>query len=105
MGDKYEDDFTCAGGAFIAKYYCRIADYIGNNADLVDSIFAEGTDSKRSKTSSRVSCVKRIIREGESTKALIKIRDSKIIIRQNPEACRMSRQILEERFGVFNSVK
>ncbi|GKX31355.1 hypothetical protein SH1V18_38350 [Vallitalea longa] len=78
MNDKqFIDAFTSAGGWFIAKYYEMIADFCGENKELVLLIFEDGTDKRITGTSTRVSSVKRIIEGGRQVDALVKIREFK----------------------------
>lgn len=71
---------------------------VWKNTDLVDQIFLLGFDKKRIRTSSRVSCVRRLIRENRIEDAIIKARDSKIINTQHPEAFSLASDILKRRF-------
>ena len=99
MTDKqFNDAFTTPGGWFILTQYETIADWSGSNADLVDHIYALGFDKDRKRTSSRVSCVRRLIRENRIEEAIVKARDSKMINAQHPEAFCLACDILKRRF-------
>ena len=100
MTDKqFNDAFTTAGGWFVLTQYETIADWIGNNADLVDHIYTLGFDVKRKRTGDRVSCVRRLIRENRIEEAIIKVRDSRKINTQHPEAFGLAKDILKRRFN------
>lgn len=98
---QFIDAFTAAGGWFIAKYYEMIADFCGENKELVALIFHDGTDKNISGTSTRVSSVKRIIEAGCQVDALVKIRDSVSIARIHPESSEIASEILKKRFGIL----
>ena len=99
MTDKqFNDTFTAAGGWFILTQYEKIINWNGKNTDLVDQVFSLGFDKERVRTSSRVSCVRRLIREKRIEEAIIKIRDSKTINTQHPEAFHLASDILRRYF-------
>jgi len=99
MDDKqFEDAFTAAGGWFILTQYEEIADHDGEVSDLVERMFSKGFDSKKSGTSTRVSSVLRIIRNGRGKEALEKIRDSNMINAQHPDAIKLASKIIAKRF-------
>ena len=95
---QFEDSFTAAGGWFVAVYYETVADWRDEKSKLVDKIFAEGTDSKRTGTTTRVSSLQRIIDNGRSVEALEKISVSEKIKKQNPTSVVETARILRERF-------
>ena len=96
---QFNDAFTAAGGWFILTQYEVIADWTGSRADLVDYIYTLGFDAKRTGSNTRVSSVLRLIDENQIREAIIKIRDSKTINRQHPEAYRLAMNILINRFN------
>lgn len=99
MTDKqFDDAFTAAGGWFILAQYETIADWTGNKADLIDYIFSLGFDAKRTGSNTRVSSVLRLIDANRIKEALIKVRDSKRINSQHPEAFSLASDILKRRF-------
>lgn len=83
---QFEDAFTAAGGWFILTQFEKIYNWTGNKADLVDELFNEGFDAKRTGTNTRVSSVIRIIEGDRGKEALIKIRDSRMINKKHPDA-------------------
>ena len=99
MTDKqFDDAFTAAGGWFILTQYETIADWTGNRADLVDHIFSLDFDTKRTGSNTRVSSVLRLIDENRIKDAIIKVRDSKRINKQHPNAFGLANDILKRRF-------
>lgn len=95
MTDKqFDDAFTAAGGWFILTQYETIVEWTGMKKDLVDYIFALGFDQKRTGSSTCVSSTLKIIQENRTRDALVKIRDSKSINRQHPEAAAMAANLL-----------
>ena len=99
MDDKqFEDAFTTAGGWFILTQYEEIADYRGEKSDLIDYMFTKGFDSERTGTSARVSAVLRIIKNRRGKEALERIRDSKDINRDHPDAEKLASTVLAKRF-------
>lgn len=95
MTDKqFLDAFTAAGGWFILTQYQFIANSNLQKDDLLCKLFAKGFDAKISGTRTRLSSTLRIIREGRSKDALEKIRDSKRINADHPEARQMAEEIL-----------
>lgn len=97
MTDKqFDDAFTAAGGWFILTQYETIAGWTGSQKELVDYIFSLGFDLKRTGSNTRVSSTLRIIRKNRSRDALVKIRDSKTINRQHPEAVMMATKLLNK---------
>ena len=99
MTDKqFDDAFTAAGGWFIVTQYETIADWNGTRADLVDYIYTLGFDAKRTGSNTRVSSVLRLIDENKIEDAIIKVRDSRRINAQHPEAFVRANDILKRRF-------
>ena len=99
MTDKqFNDAFTAAGGWFVLTQYETIADWAGEKPDLIDHLFAQGFDARRSGTVTRVNSVLRMIDENRIEDAIIKCRDSKIINRQHPDAFQRAEEILRKRF-------
>ena len=97
MTDKqFDDAFTAAGGWFILTQYETIAGWTGSQKELVDYIFSLGFDLKRTGSNTRVSSTLRIIRENRIRDALVKIRDSKTINRQHPDAAAMATKLLNQ---------
>ena len=97
MTDKqFDDAFTAAGGWFILTQYETIAGWTGSQKELVDYIFSLGFDLKRTGSNTRVSSTLRIIRENRIRDALVKIRDSKTINRQHPDAATMATKLLNK---------
>lgn len=97
MTDKqFDDAFTAAGGWFILTQYETIAGWTGSQKELVDYIFSLGFDLKRTGSNTRVSSTLRIIRENRIRDALVKIRDSKTINRQHPDAAAMATKLLNK---------
>lgn len=93
---QFDDSFTAAGGWFLLTQFETIYRWNGTKAELVDEMYSKGFDSKRSGTNTRVSGVLRIIEEGRGKDALVKIRDSKRINQQHPEAEQMAKELLEK---------
>lgn len=93
---QFEDSFTAAGGWFILTQYEVIANWSGNKADLVEYIFQQGFDKNRTGSNTRVSSVLRIIDNGRSKEAIMKIRDSATINRHHPEAYSLATELLEK---------
>lgn len=96
---QFEDAFTTAGGWFFLTQFELIKAWVGNKAELVDMIYSKGFDAKRTGSNTRVSSSIRIIDAGRGKEALIKIRDSKIINREHPEAEQMASELLSKYFG------
>lgn len=96
---QFEDAFTAAGGWFFLTQFELIKAWTGSKAELVDMIYSKGFDAKRPGSSTRVSSSKRIIDAGRGKEALIKIRDSKSINREHPEAEQMAIDLLSNYFG------
>lgn len=93
---QFDDSFTAAGGWFLLTQFETIYHWNGTKAELVDELYDRGFDSNRSGTNTRVSSVLRIIEEGRGKDALVKIRDSKRINQQHPEAEQMAKHLLEK---------
>lgn len=99
MTDKqFDDSFTAAGGWFILTQFEKIADWKGEKSALVDEIFLEGFDSKRTGTNTRVSSVLRLIRNDRGKEALEKIKDSDRINKTHPEAKKKAEDIISRRY-------
>lgn len=99
ISDKqFDDAFTAAGGWFVAMYYELVADWKGSKDDLIDRIYQDGTDAKRTGTSTRVSSLMRIIDNQRGHEALEKVKESSRIAKQNPEAVKTAIRIIAERF-------
>lgn len=95
MTDKqFHDAFTAAGGWFILTQYQLIANFNLPKDDLLRKLFAKGFDTEISGTRTRLNSTLRIISEGRSKEALEKIRDSKRINADHPEARQMAEEIL-----------
>lgn len=100
MTDKqFDDAFTAAGGWFILTQYDKIADWKGEKSVLVDELFSEGFDSKRTGTNTRVSSTLRLISNGRGKEALEKIMNSDRINNKHPDAKRIAKEIIQRRFG------
>ncbi len=100
LSDKqFEDAFTTAEGWFVATYYELVADWQGENSDLVEIIFAQSTDEKRTGTNARISALRRIIENHRGGEALQKVVSSARIAKRNPEAVAIAKRILWERFS------
>ena len=99
MTDKqFNDAFTAAGGWFILSQYETIANWNGSTADLVDHIYSMGFDAKRAGSNTRVSSVLRLISENRIHDAIIKVRNSKRINSQHPDAYQLANKILNQHF-------
>ncbi len=96
---QFEDAFTATGGWFFLTQFELIKAWVGNKSELVEMIYSKGFDAKRTGSNTRVSSSIRIIEAGRRKEALIKIRDSKLINRQHPEAEQMARELLSKYFG------
>jgi hypothetical protein len=96
---QFEDAFTAAGGWFFLKQFELIKSWAGSKAELVDLIYSKGFDAKRTGSNTRVSSSVRIINASRGKEALIKIRDSKFINREHPEAERLASELLSKYFG------
>ena len=95
MTDKqFNDAFTAAGGWFIVTQYQFIANSNLERNELLHKLFEKEFDTDIRGTSTRLSSILRIIREGRSKEALEKIRDSQRINAQHPEAKAMAEEIL-----------
>lgn len=99
ISDKqFDDAFTSAGGWFFLTQFELIRAWAGSKAELVNLIYSKGFDVKRAGSNTRVSSSLRIISEGRGKEALIKIRGSKSINREHPEAERIASKLLLEYF-------
>ena len=99
MTDKqFNDSFTAAGGWFILTQYETIANWQGSTTELTDKLFLLGFDAKRTGTNTRVSSVLRLIRENRIQEAIEKVRDSRRINQQHPEAYSMANALLVKYF-------
>ena len=99
MNDKqFDDAFTAAGGWFILIQFEIIADWKGEKSKLVDDLFKEGFDNKRTGTNTRVSSIIRLIDNNRGKEALEKIRDSAIINKTHPEAKKLAEDIIRRRY-------
>ena len=96
---QFDDAFTAAGGWFFLTQFELIKSWAGSKAELVDLIYSKGFDAKRTGSNTRVSSSLRIIDAGRGKEALIKIRDSKSINREHPEAERMASKLLLKYFS------
>lgn len=97
ISDKqFNDSFTAAGGWFILTQYETILNWDRTRSELVEALFEKGFDNKKSGTNTRVSGILRIIEAKRDEEALIKIRDSKTINRQHPEAFKMANHLLQK---------
>jgi hypothetical protein len=94
--EQFNDAFTAAGGWFFLTQYELIKSWYGKREDLVDLIYNKGFDAKRSGSNTRVSSALRIIEEGREKDALIKIRDSKRINHDHPEAAYLASELLKK---------
>jgi len=99
ISDKqFDDAFTAAGGWFFLTQFELIKAWAGSKSELVNLIYSKGFDAKKAGSSTRVSGALRIINDGRGEEALIKIRNSKSINREHPEAERMASKLLSEYF-------
>ena len=99
MTDKqFNDAFTAAGGWFIVTQYETISQWSGSISDLIDHEFTMGFDAKRTGTNTRVSSVLRLIKENRIQDAIVKVRDSKRINLQHPEAYNLASDLLNRFF-------
>ena len=96
---QFDDAFTAAGGWFFLTQFELIKSWSGRKAQLVDLIYTKGFDAKRTGSNTRVSSAVRIIDADRGKEALIKIRDSKPINREHPEAERMASELLSKYFN------
>jgi hypothetical protein len=96
---QFEDAFTAAGGWFFLTQFELIKAWDGSKAELVDLIYSKGFDAKRTGSTTRVSSSLRIINAGRGKEALIKIRDSKSINREHPDAEHIASELLSKYFG------
>lgn len=95
---QFEDSFTAAGAWFFLTQFELIKSWPGSKAELVDLIYSKGFDSKKSGSNTRVSSSVKIINAGRGKEALIKIRDSKSVNRDHPEAERLASMLLKKHF-------
>lgn len=93
---QFEDAFTAAGGWFILTQFETVFNGKSNKSDLIDMIYKEGFDKKRTGTNTRVSSLIRIIDNNRGKEALEKIRDSQAINRVHPEAEHIAKSLLEK---------
>jgi len=99
MTDKqFDDAFTAAGGWFILTQFETIADWKGEKAQLVDEMFMQGFDKKRTGSNTRVSSTIRLIDNNLGKEALEKIRDSARINKTHPEAKKLADDIIKRRY-------
>lgn len=98
---QFEDAFTAAGGWFILTQFEKIHNWTGSKSDLVDELFKEGFDAKRTGTNTRVSSVIRIIEGNRGKEALIKIRDSKMINKAHPDAAEKAEELIRAYYANF----
>lgn len=96
---QFDDAFTAAGGWFFLTQFELIKSWSGSKAELVDLIYTKGFDAKRTGSNTRVSSAARIIDAGRGKEALIKIRNSKPINREHPEAERIANELLLKYFS------
>ena len=96
---QFDDAFTAAGGWFFLTQFELIKSWAGSKAELVDLIYSKGFDAKRTGSNTRVSSSLRIINSGRGEESLIKIRDSRSINREHPEAKQMASELLSKYFG------
>ena len=96
---QFEDAFTAAGGWFFLTQFELIKTWAGSKAELVDLVYSKGFDSKRTGSNTRVSSALRMINSGRENDALIKIRDSKRINKEHPEAEQIAIKLLLQYFG------
>lgn len=95
---QFDDAFTAAGGWFFLTQFELIRSWTESKAELVDLIYSKGFDAKRTGSNTRVSSSVRIIDAGREKEALMKIRDSKPINREHPEAEHMASELLSKYF-------
>lgn len=95
---QFDDAFTAAGGWFLLTQYETIKTWTGSKTELVDLIYSKGFDSRRTGSSTRVSSALNIINNERGKEALIKIRDSKSINREHPEAHDIAASLLKQYF-------
>ena len=93
---QFDDAFTVAGGWFILTHFETVYEWRGEKQDLIDKLYLEGFEKKRTGTSTRVNSLKRIIDNGRGKEALEKVRDSANINRVHPEAYSMANDILKK---------
>lgn len=93
---QFEDAFTTAGGWFFLTQYEIIINWNDTKSTLVDELFKKGFDSKRTGTNTRVASILRIIESKRDKEALMKIRDSKSINRQHPEAFDIATELIKK---------
>jgi len=100
ISDKqFDDAFTAAGGWFFLTQFELIKAWTDSKAELVNIIYGKGFDAKKTGSNTRISSSLRIINNGRGKEALMRIRDSKSINREHPEAERMARKLLSEYFA------
>lgn len=97
---QFDDAFTAAGGWFLLTQYETIATWSGSKTELVDLIYSKAFDSKRTGSNTRVSSALNIISNNRGKEALIKIRDSKTINREHPDAYSMASSLLKQYFEI-----
>ena len=66
---------------------------------MVDELFKEGFDSKRTGTNTRVSSVVRIIDGNRGKEALIKISESRMINKAHPDARDKAEELIRKYFS------
>lgn len=99
ISDKqFEDAFTAAGGWFFLTQFELIKAWTGSRAELIDLLYSKGFDEKRTGSNTRVSSSIRMIDAGRGKEALVKIRDSRSINREHPEAEHMASELLLKYF-------
>ena len=96
---QFEDAFTAAGGWFFLTQYETIKTWTKSKRELVDLIYSKGFDDKRTGSNTIVSSALRMINSGREKDALIKIRDSKRINKEHPEAEQIAIKLLLQYFG------
>ena len=93
---QFNDAFTAAGGWFFLTQYETIKNWTHDKASLIEHIFTQGFDSKIIGSKTRISSALRIIENGRTEEALLKIRASDKINKQHPEARQLANALLEK---------
>ena len=97
MTDKqFNDAFTSVGGWFFLKYFETIYNWRRTRSELIDQLYLEGFDTKRTGTQTRVNNAIRLIDNHKGKEALLKIRESTRINNEHPEARSLAEALISK---------
>lgn len=96
--ETLRETLNTAGSWFLLTQVEVILNWSAEDSSLVEALYQKGFDRNKSGTRARVSAVRRLIRENLLKEALEKIRDSKQVNQQHPEAYQLAQDVLQRRF-------